>query len=265
MTNNLNTVIVTGATGAIGKAISRQIAAKGYQVVIVARNEGRAQRTVREIIQTTSNPLVRYEIVDLSRRAEIQDLAKRWEGSLQVLVNNAAVTPRSRRETPEGIEMQFATNVLGYFWMTDAFRHILQESAPTRVVDVASYWAGGLDLNDLEFKRRSYSNGAAYRQSKQANRMLAVAWAQHLDKHGITVNVCHPGDVNSQLSNNLGFGGSQSPDRGAETPVWLATEPIGGQVTGKYFEHKQESRCRFGEDQAGVQALFQKCLEYTKK
>ena len=265
MSNQSQIAIVTGATGAIGKAIARQIAARGYQVVLVARNGDKARRDVREIIQATANQQVRYEIADLSRRAEIHGLAARWEGPLHVLVNNAAVTPRSRQETPEGIELQFATNVLGYFWMTEAFQDILRESAPARVVDVASYWAGGLDLNDLEFKRRNYRNGAAYRQSKQANRMLAVAWAQRLKDEGITVNVCHPGDVNSQLSNNLGFGGSQSPDQGAETPVWLATDAIGGRVTGKYFEHLQESRCRFGEDQLGVQALFQKCLAYGEK
>jgi NAD(P)-dependent dehydrogenase (short-subunit alcohol dehydrogenase family) len=261
--NKSKVAIVTGATGAIGIAIARQIAAKNYQVVIVARNEGKAQRAIDEIIHATENPDVRYEIADLSRRIEILALAKRWKGPLHLLVNNAAVTPRSREETPEGIEMQFATNVLGYYWMTAAFREILVQSAPSRIVDVASYWAGGLDLNDLEFKRRSYRNGAAYRQSKQANRMLAVAWAEKLKDYGITVNVCHPGDVNSRLSNNLGFGGSQSPDQGAETPVWLATEPIGGRVTGKYFEHLRETRCQFSEEKESIGALFDICKDYS--
>lgn len=261
---NSKTAMVTGATGAIGKAIARQIAAIGYRVIIVARNESKAQQVVSGIIEATANPNVRYEIADLSRHTEIQALAERWEGSLHVLVNNAAVTPRARQDTPEGIELQFATNVLGYFWMTQAFREILKQSAPARIVDVGSYWAGGLDLRDLEFKRRSYTNGAAYRQSKQINRMLAVAWAERLKDDGITVNVCHPGDVNSQLSKNLGFGGSESPDQGAETPVWLATEPIGGQVTGKYFEHQRGSRCRFGEDRKAVEELFEICLGYTE-
>lgn len=255
--------VVTGATGAIGKAIARQIAAKGYRVVIVARDEGKAGQVVEEIIEKSANPGVSYEIVDLSRRTEIQALATRWEGSLHVLVNNAAVTPRTRQETPESIELQFATNVLGYFWMTETFRDILRQSAPSRIVDVASYWAGGLDLDDLEFKRRRYSNGAAYRQSKQANRMLAVAWAEKLKEDGITINVCHPGDVNSRLSNNLGFGGSQSPDQGAETPVWLATESIGGQVSGKYFEHRRESHCQFSGDKSSIKRLFEICKEYS--
>ncbi len=261
-TNETKVALITGATGAIGKAIARQIAAQGYQIVIVARDETKAKRSVREIIQATGNTSIRYELADLSRRAEIYALADRWRGSLHVLVNNAAVTPRARQETPEGIELQLATNVLGYFWMMQSFREHLILSAPSRVVNVASYWAGDLDLSDLEFKRRRYSNGTAYRQSKQANRMLTVAFAERLKSHGVTVNACHPGDVNSQLSNNLGFGGNASPDQGAETPVWLATESIGGQVTGKYCEHLRESRCRFGEDRDAVEALYEACTQY---
>ena len=257
------TAVVTGATGAIGKAIAQQLAAKGYRVIIIARDKGKAKRTVHDIIQSTNNSGVHYQIVDISRRRDILNLVERWQGSLNVLVNNAAVTPRSRQETPEGIEMQFATNVLGYFWMTQAFRDVLRQSAPARIVDVASYWAGGLDLTDLEFRRRNYSNGTAYRQSKQANRMLVAAWAERFKDDGISINACHPGDVNSTLSNNLGFGGSESPTQGAATPVWLATEPVGGQVTGKYFEHFQESHCRFGEDLNVVENLFQACLKYV--
>jgi NAD(P)-dependent dehydrogenase (short-subunit alcohol dehydrogenase family) len=130
------------------------------------------------------------------------------------------------------------------------------------VVNVASYWAGDLDLDDLEFKRRPYNNNTAYRQSKQANRMLTVAFAERLHKHGVTVNACHPGDVSSNLSNNLGFGGHESPADGARTPAWLATDPIGQRETGKYFENMQMRRCRFAEDSGKVEALYQACLAY---
>ncbi len=257
--------IVTGATGAIGLAIARGIAAQpGYTVVLVCRDQAKAQNAVREITQSTGNPQVRYELVDLSRQASIRSLVERWRGPLHVLVNNAAATPRGRQETPEGIELQFATNVLGYFWMTQAFSPALQASAPARVVNVASYWAGGLDLDDLEFERRGYSNGQAYRQSKQANRMLTVAFAKRLEPYGVTVNACHPGDVNSRLSNDLGFGGHETPDQGAHTPVWLATSASGGSLTGKYFEHLREVRCPFGERREAVEALYAACLRYSQ-
>ncbi len=255
--------IVTGATGAIGKAIALGIAEEpGYEVVLLARNEGKARRAVRDIAQATGNNQVRYELVDVSRRASIQALADRWRGPLHVLVNNAAVTPRRRQETPEGIELQLATNVLGYLWMIQAFSEHLRQSAPSRVVNVASYWAGDLDLDDLEFKRRRYNNNKAYRQSKQANRMLTVADAERLRDYDISVNACHPGDVNSKLSNNLGFGGSETPAQGARTPAWLATDPTGQEETGKYFEHKREVRCRFGEDRQAVERLYEICLSY---
>ena len=261
MTNQV--ALVTGATGAIGKAIARQLAEQNYSVVLAVRNEAKAKQAVNDIIQATGNNAVRYELVDVSRHESIQALAERWEGPLHVLVNNAAVTSRSRQETPEGIELQFATNVLGYFWMTQEFTEILKQSAPARVVNVASYWAGDLDLSDLEFKRRRYRNGTAYRQSKQANRMLTVAFAERLKPFNIAVNACHPGDVNSTLSNNLGFGGSTPPDEGARTPVWLATDPVGQQKTGKYFAHQREESCRFGQDREAVEQLYKSCLTYA--
>jgi NAD(P)-dependent dehydrogenase (short-subunit alcohol dehydrogenase family) len=256
--------LVTGATGAIGQAIARQLAEReSYEVVLACRHEGKAKQAVAEIQRATGNSNVRYELVDVSRNSSIQTLVGRWQGSLQILINNAAASPRQRQETPEGIEVQFATNVLGYFWMTQLFSDHLKASAPARVINVASYWAGDLDLKDLEFKRRRYDNGTAYRQSKQANRMLTVAFAQRLKPYTITVNACHPGDVNSRLSNDLGFGGHTSPDDGADTPVWLATDPVGQRETGKYFEQRHETRCKFGEDTAAVEALYAACLTYA--
>lgn len=263
--DNPRVFLVTGATGAIGKAIARQLAGlDGSEVVLVCRDKQKAEKTVKEIFDITGNPKVRYELADLSLYQDIKELAKRWGGPLHVLVNNAACTPRNRQETQEGIELQFATNVLGYYWLTDEFTDILKASAPAHVVNVASYWAGGLDLTDLEFKRRSYDNDKAYRQSKQANRMLSAAFAEKLKPFQITVNACHPGDVNSVLSNNLGFGGHETPDQGAETPVWLATHPIGQEITGRYYEQLIETNCPFARDKQAVNALFEICANYAK-
>ena len=255
--------LVTGATGAIGSAIAAGIAAcPGFEVVLACRDARKAARTVERIVTATGNRRVRYEIVDVSRRAAVEALAARWRGPLHVLLNNAAVTPTQREETPEGIELQFATNVLGYFWMIQAFAETLKRSAPARVVNVASYWAGDLELTDLECKRRRYDNNTAYRQSKQADRMLTAAFAERLHPLGVTVNACHPGEVPSTLSHNLGFHGHHTPEEGARTPVWLATESIGGKVTGKYFSACREVRCEFAGDRAAVEGLFATCLLY---
>ncbi|MGR8931680.1 MAG: SDR family NAD(P)-dependent oxidoreductase [Gammaproteobacteria bacterium] len=258
--------LVTGATGSIGKAIARQLAAKpNSEVVLVCRNPSKAEQTVAELSAMTGNPNVRFELADLSRLKEIRELATRWTGPLHVLINNAACTPRNRQETPEGIEMQFATNVLGYFRLIDALTDTLKASAPSRIVNVASYWAGGLNLSDLEFTSRRYDNDSAYRQSKQANRMLSAAFSEKLHPHGISVNACHPGDVNSKLSNDLGFGGHETPDQSAETPVWLATHPIGLEKTGCYFEHKREVDCCYKRDLQAVNALYQACEAYNTR
>lgn len=260
---NLKTAIVTGASGAIGKAIARQIAARpDYEVVMIGRDEKRAKNDAEDIKRDTGNPQVSYAMVDVSDKSQIFQLASTWNKPLHVLVNNAAATPRSLQRTQAGIEMQWATNVLGYFWMIAAFTDILKRSAPARIVNVASYWAGGMDLNDPEFKKRRYNNDIAYRQSKQADRMLTVAFAEKLIKDKIFVNTCHPGDVNSKLSNNLGFGGSESPDTGARTPAWLATGDEGGKVTGKYFEHMRQTECPFSRDARIIDRLYTICSEY---
>ncbi len=261
--HHLRLALVTGATGAIGKAIALEIALRpGYSVVLLCRNGHRADKVVSEVARLSGNERVSHEIVDLSNKDSIQALAQRLQEPVHVLVNTAAATSRRRQETPAGIELQFATNVLGYFWLTRAFSDQLQAGSPSRVVNVASYWAGDLDLDDLQFRRRPYNNNTAYRQSKQANRMLTVAFAERFRKHGVTVNACHPGDVNSRLSNDLGFGGHETSKQGARTPVWLATDAIGQQETGKYFEHMQMRRCRFGEDIEAVNALYEACMAY---
>jgi NAD(P)-dependent dehydrogenase (short-subunit alcohol dehydrogenase family) len=95
--------------------------------------------------------------------------------------------------------------------------------------------------------------------------MLTVAFAERLKPFGISVNACHPGNVSSTLSNDLGFGGYEPPDEGARTPVWLVAEPVGQQRTGKYFDDLREVRCRFGEDKAGGEALYQACRRYSNE
>ena len=256
--------IMTGATGAIGEAIARGLAETGLSLVLIARSSERADAVIDRISKSTGNRKVSYLLADLARQAQIINLAADWTDPLHILVNNAAVAPPTRKETPEGIELQFATNVLSYHWMINAFSKYMFDYPGSRIVNVASYWAGDLMLDDLEFTRRPYHNHAAYRQSKQANRMLTPIFASMLQPHGVAVNACHPGDVNSQLSNDLGFGGSQSPDQGADTPIWLATSPEVAGITGKYFEHRNEVNCPFAFNRKASRQLFDLCNGYTQ-
>lgn len=254
--------LVTGANGAIGLEICMGMARHGFEVVMVCRSPERAHAAAAQVAAAVPGARLRAEIVDVSRRAEIDALAQRWQGPLSVLINNAAIAPRQRCETPDGIEMEFATNVLGYVWMMRTFEEILRASAPARVVNVASYWAGDLDLTDLQFKRRPYDNDTAYRQSKQANRMLTVAFAQRWSPSEITVNSCHPGDSHSALSHALGYGGSQTPEDSADTPVWVATEPTLDGVTGKYFARRKQQICEFAKDAQAIATLDEICGKF---
>jgi NAD(P)-dependent dehydrogenase (short-subunit alcohol dehydrogenase family) len=261
--NSKKLALVTGATGAIGKAIAWQLVSTGnYRVIMVVKDEVKALKVMEDIRRLTHTADIRYAVADLSAKKQVFELASAIREPVHILVNNAAFTPKSRTETDEGIEMQFAANVLGYYWMIDAFTPHLKSGAPSRVVNVASYWAGGLNLKDLEFRHRHYDNNEVYRQAKQADRMLTVAFAQKLAPLHITVNACHPGDVNSTLSNSMGFGGNETPDQGADTPVWLAISPEVDGITGKYFEHRKQQVCSFSRNLKDVEKLFDICRQY---
>ncbi len=256
------TAIVTGGYGEIGKAIAKGLGESGYKVVLIGRDKNKLQKASEEIIQTTRNEDINYFAVDLSRKKEIEGLAKAWNEQLDVLVNNAATTPNKREETPEGIEKQFATNVLGYFWMIKYLHPFMENRDDARIVNVASYWAGGLDLNDIESQNTIYDNDDVYRKCKQANRMLSAAFAESLLEKNIAVTACHPGDVRSKLSNSLGHGGWELPGQGAETPLWCATAPELKGVTGKYFENRSEVKCRFADDKKATEKLYAICDKY---
>jgi NAD(P)-dependent dehydrogenase (short-subunit alcohol dehydrogenase family) len=262
MTSN-RTAIVTGAYGAIGKAIAEGIArTAGYRVVVLGRDKTLISQTAGQLIVSTGNTNIIGVAVDLGSKKEIMEFAQGWKGPLHVLVNNAATAPVKKTLTQDGIEMQWAVNVLGYYWMMKCLNHKMQGLTDARIINVASYWAGGLNMDDPEFKQRTFNNDDAYRQSKQADRMLSRFFAAELAASGITVNACHPGDVNSKLSNSLGFGGHESPAKGAATPLWLATSNEISGITGKYFEHKSEAYCGFSADQRLVQELSRLCGNY---
>lgn len=255
--------IVTGAYGAIGKAIVNKMADdESIELTLIGRNEKSLIDYVREIRKTHLSSEINYSVVDLSNKSEIIGFAKRWEKPLDILINNAATTPRSRLETSEGIEMQWATNVLSYFHMINYLSDYMVNREDARIVNVASYWAGGLNLEDVEFKYRRYDNNSAYRQSKQANRMLSYKFSDILNEKNIAVNACHPGEVNSKLSNNLGFGGHESPELGADTPSWLATSEEVKGITGKYYEYRKLGYDHFISDKEEVEKLFELCHEY---
>ena len=257
----MKTAILTGAYGTIGREIARGLIRNDFRVLLIGRDAAKLRQLKLDLERDFSDCWAETARADLSLKEDIQKLAGAHTYSVDVLINNAATAPVRRMVNSEGVEMQWATNVLSYYRMFMAFRDHLLESSEPRVVNVASYWAGGLDLSDPEFEKRPYNNDAAYRQSKQADRMLTYGLAAEYDGK-ININTCHPGDANSKLSNDLGFGGSETAAQAAKTPLLLATTELGLNYTGEYFEYGRLSNCRFKSQRSAIDQLMNLCETY---
>jgi NAD(P)-dependent dehydrogenase (short-subunit alcohol dehydrogenase family) len=257
----MRNAIVTGAYGAIGREIARGLFEQGYRVILVGRSRPGLEQLKVDLEGGADKGRARYRVVDLSRKQGIVDMARDYGEPLDVLINNAATAPQKRQETPDGIELQWATNVLGYYWMIQSFLPNLMRAPEGRIVNVASYWAGGLNLDDPEFRKRPYNNDVAYRQSKQANRMLSSGFSG-LFEGKIAVNSCHPGDTNSKLSNDLGFGGSEPARELAKTPIYLATDKGMAGSSGGYYVNCKAAHCQFAKNKEGVTKLMELCSGY---
>lgn len=260
------TALVTGATAGIGLEIAVQLAARGAEVVLGCRSMEKGQAAQRELAARAPGATTRLFAADLSSQASIRAaaalLAERTP-VLHVLVNNAGLWSERRQESAEGIELTFATNVLGYALLTQLLQPQLEAAQGARVVNVASAYAHGLELDDVEFLRRPYSGAAAYAQSKQANRMWSWALARRLQPRQITVNAVHPGAVATKLLHGAFPGvGGRSPQAGADTASWLAAALELDGVTGRFWADRAERRCEF-RDQAREEALFDLCARMT--
>jgi NAD(P)-dependent dehydrogenase (short-subunit alcohol dehydrogenase family) len=198
--------------------------------------------------------------VDLASRKSIEAFAKKLrEGHARfdVLVNNAGVSRGSqpRVKSVDGVELTFATNVLGYFLTSRLLLPRLRENASARIVNVASTFASDLDLDDLQFTARPYEGMKAYAQSKACDRLLTWALARRLEGSPVTANAMAPGLIvdtglyrhspEEVMARLRPRGGGRTPSDGADTAVWLASSPDVEGVTGKFFENRKEIPCSF--------------------
>jgi NAD(P)-dependent dehydrogenase (short-subunit alcohol dehydrogenase family) len=241
--------LITGSTSGIGKVTARELAGMGPTIVLVARDRNRGESTRDEIRAATDNDLVDLLLADLSSQQSIRDLAAAFKEryqQLHVLVNNAGAINGARTLTVDGYEATFAVNHLGYFLLTELLLDLLKASAPSRIVNVASDAAGRghINFDDLQGEGR-YGAWRAYSQSKLANILFTFELARRLQGTGVTVNAVHPGTV----STNFGRSGGRllslglrlaspfmrTPQKGAETVIYLASSPEVEGVSGKYF------------------------------
>lgn len=248
--------IVTGANSGIGFGITAGLLERGATVIMACRDQGRAEAALEELQERAYPGEAIIKIVDLSSQASIRAFAEDVRAhftQLDVLVNNAAVFPRRRECTEDGLELQFAVNHLAYFLLTSELLDLLKSSAPARIVNVSStlHRGGKLELSEPHMKGK-YSPSQAYKNTKLANVMFTYALARRLEGSGVTVNAMHPGAVRTNNMRHLPLWLRWlykpisylllSPERGAETALYLASSPQVEGVNGKYFYKKRAQR-----------------------
>jgi len=241
------TCLVTGATSGIGRATAAGLARLGADLVLVARDQARAEATVAEIQAATGNPRIELQLADLASQASIRQAVqeyRRGHDRLHVLVNIAGGYWATRHTTVDGLEWTFAVNHLAYFLLTNLLLEQLVASAPARIVNVTSsaQAIGDIHLDDLQFERR-YRGQAAYNQSKLANVLFTYELARRLEGTGVTVNCGAPGVTRTNFGRDdsgpvmrlltpLARPFMRTPEQGAITAVSLASSPEVEGVTG---------------------------------
>jgi NAD(P)-dependent dehydrogenase (short-subunit alcohol dehydrogenase family) len=243
--------VVTGATSGIGKATAAALARLGATVVLVGRDRSRTEAAVAEISSVSASP-PRAEIADLASLEQVRELAGRLAGleRIDVLVNNAGLVLGERRTTRDGFEHVFALNHLAPFLLTSLLLPKLTASAPARVVTVTSdaHSAARLDLVDPNLEH-GWDSWRSYANSKLANILFTRELARRLDGTGVTANCAHPGVVRTgfgrearpllRLGVTIARPFMASPERGADTIVYLASSPDVADETGGYYVKRQ--------------------------
>ena len=275
--------VITGATSGIGRAAAYALARRGARVVVHGRNPEKCERTVADMRSASGNDQIDAFVADLGSREQVRALAMALRArypKIHVLLNNAGVFnagfsesadgieatlainnaglfPPKQRWTDDGFEMQFGVNHLAPFLLTNLLLDRLKESQPARIVNVSSeaHRLGQIDLDDLEFRRRKYRSLRVYGVSKLLNVLFTLELAGRLEGTGVTVNALHPGVVSTGLGDNnppsllsramrLSKFLMRTPEKGAETSVFLASSPDVAGETGKYWIDRREKRAR---------------------
>jgi NAD(P)-dependent dehydrogenase (short-subunit alcohol dehydrogenase family) len=250
--------VVTGATGGIGKEIARGLVRLGAHVVIGARDPVRGE-AARADLAVGSAASVAVLPLDVADQSSVRAFAAAFaDGSdrLDVLVNNAGAWFTDRRQSPDGHELTFATNVLGPHLLTASLLDRLRSAGSARVVNVVSSIAGDYDATDLQFARRPYDGFKAYAQSKQALTMLTWGLAARMAGQGVSANTAAPGFVRTGFNANVRGARvamiklmarlfAVSPAKGADTPLWVASAPELEGVSGRSYAGRKEQTRKF--------------------
>ena len=269
--------LLTGANSGIGKETAKALAEMNATVVIVCRDKERGENAQKEIIEQTGNKNVDLLLCDLSSQEAIRKLVSEFKNkyqNLHVLINNAGVMLSKRVLSDDGVEMNFAVHHLAPFLLTNLLLDVLKKSAPSRIINVSSaaHRRARIDFDDLQSENKKYRLFRVYGVSKLALMLFTYELSRKLEGTGVTVNALHPGVVNTNLGRDQskfsqGFAKAffKSPEKGAETSIYLASSPEVEGITGKYFvkkEPRESSEESYNEEYA--KRLWEISAEMTK-
>jgi NAD(P)-dependent dehydrogenase (short-subunit alcohol dehydrogenase family) len=277
--------LVTGATSGIGQETAAGLAARGAHVVLVGRDPARAEAARRDVAARAGHDRVDVLLADFASLDAVRGLAaqvlERYP-KLHLLVNNAGVVHTSRRTTGDGYESTLAVNHLAPFLLTALLRERLVESAPARIVNVASEahrFVSGFDFDDpMSLRKFGFppvvSGMRVYAMSKLANLLFTAELARRLEGRGVVANSLHPGTVATRLGANNGLFGRLTtlamrpffltPEQGAATSLHVACEPGLEKTSGLYFDACKPRRPSAGaRDADAARRLWRESVAWT--
>jgi NAD(P)-dependent dehydrogenase (short-subunit alcohol dehydrogenase family) len=245
-------VLITGATDGLGRAVAERLAVEGATVLMHGRDPQRLAEAERDVEMLAGADRVRTYQADLSSLAEVSELAsqvRRDEPELHALVNNAGIgsgKPDSteRQESRDGHELRFAVNYLAGYLLTHELLDLLVDSAPSRIVNVASLGQAPIDFDDPMIER-GYDGSRAYAQSKLAQITWGMELAERLDGAGVTVNSLHPSTyMPTKIVLEERGESMDSLEAGVEATVRLVTSPELEGVSGRFYDRQSEARAQ---------------------
>jgi len=241
----MTTVLVTGASDGLGRALATRLAGDGATVLAHARSEERGREALGDLLDGPGD--VRLVVGDLASLAGVRALADQVPDRLDALVNNAGIGTSlpgdgERMESADGYELRFAVNYLAGFLLAALLRDKLVASAPARIVNVASAGQMAIDFDDVMLER-GYDGVRAYCQSKLAQVMHAFDLAEELGDDGVTVTALHPGPyMPTKMVYHAGVTPATPLEQGVEATWRLVADPALRGVSGQYFFGTREAR-----------------------
>ncbi len=250
---NNKIALITGPTSGIGYVTAIELSKKGFDLILVARNEAKVRELQNVIGDKVKTDYVSCDLSSIaSVKRAVEEIKARYT-KIDVLINNAGLIVQNRENSVDGIEVTFATNHLGPFILTTGLIDLLKAAHKARIVNVASeaHFFAFFDIDKL-VNPPSYNDLIVYGRSKLANILFSNELAERLQLHGITSNSLHPGTVASSFGGN-GNGLTatfmrlfrpflKTMEQGAETSIYLATSPAVENVTGLYFVGHKRGR-----------------------